>query len=454
MNNISKKSIDFAKNHFFVILFLLFSIMFLARYYQVGYGVGGDGEGYYMYLPSIVLDHDLNFTNQYFETPWMNSNNKYISVSGNLTEVDKNKILQERIGTHGAINIWPIGTAIFLMPFFLFAHLVVLILNVFGLNIITNGYSSVHQIITLLGSIFYGVLGLYLSYLIARKYVKDEIVIKLSIFILAFGSFLIQYISIEPSMSHTVSFFISTLFVYIYLEKIHLKNDGLGWYLIFGLVGGLMICVRQQNFILFLIPMILFAYEIFHKKIKMRKISYLSFSVVMFIIGLMPLLISQQMMYGNPIYSPQTPYIGLSNLNLIGEMFSFKHSLFVSTPLLLISAVGLLLLFHNRNQHWIGITLVMTLFAAIFLNSLITSTGYAFGARRYDDVFFIFVVGFSLLVDKIKNMKIWNILFFIAISSLLILNMMYFVDYNLNIISRGGAVTYFDIIKSFIGLLL
>ena len=51
--------------YFFLVLFFLSSLVFLVRFHVIGFGVYGDGLGYFAYDRSLVFDHDLNFQNEF-----------------------------------------------------------------------------------------------------------------------------------------------------------------------------------------------------------------------------------------------------------------------------------------------------------------------------------------------------------------------------------------------------
>lgn len=435
------------KSYFFL-LFLVFVLMMSLRFYATGYGVGGDGEGYYAYLPSLLLDHDLDFRNQAANAPWLHSNNAFTSheVSKEEKEVRIQEVLNKEY-----VNKWPIGTAVLLAPFFIVAHLLVLFLNLFGMHLQTNGYSIVHQFITLLGSITYATIGFYLAYLLAKKHVKKDWIIKASIPIVVFGGFLAQYVGVEPSMSHAISFFISTSMIFLYVEKIYLKKPSAKWYVFFGLSVGLMLAVRQQNITLLIIPTILFASELLLKKVGMQKIRGYTISFFFSIIGILPLFISAYLMYGNPFASPQTAFFNPLEPHLFGQLFSFRHSLFTSTPLLLIASAGLLGMLLWKRKRALTTAYLLGLLGCILINSMITIwwAGEAFGARRFSNVYALFIIGMAVLIERIQNMEYEKRLFFYGLIILLLsLNLSYMLAYNLNLISRFYSVNYVEIMKS------
>ena len=421
---------------FYVYAFIILEILFLVRFSVVGYGVGSDGEGYYMYLPSVILDHDLNFTNQALKAPWLYSPNQFLTKG----RIDESLSEQKRIAAEGYVNWWSIGTSIFLLPFFLIAHGIVLLLSNFGVSIRSDGYSSVHQFITLTGSIIYGVAGLYISEKIGLMFRFPKNAIRMAMLFVLFGTFLLQYASVEASMSHSISFFASSLFLYIFLFKVHGKKY-LYQYLAWGLLGGLMVCVRQQNIILFIIPAILvfirFLSGIFTKK----ELRCYSLSIVTFVLGISPLLVTNALMHGGPFANPQ-------NQLVFGGEFEFKRELIgllFLNPIVSIGIIGFAMINIDRKSP-VNTSMFIAVIVMIVFNSFITVKGASFGLRRYDSIIPMVMLGIAYILEKLKRKRryVYSALIFLTI-----LNLMYFFVYNLLPQYREFDLTIFQTTRAF-----
>src|SRR5215216_1367299 len=134
-------------------LFLLSLLFFLAllRVPRVdGQLVGSDGVFYYIYARSLVIDHDLDFANEfaYFQVP---------PAKYSLTPIGR------------VPNKYAIGPALLWMPFFLAAHLIALLGGALGLRILADGYGYFYQAAISIGSIVYGTLGFWLAFVCARR---------------------------------------------------------------------------------------------------------------------------------------------------------------------------------------------------------------------------------------------------------------------------------------------
>jgi hypothetical protein len=104
--------------------------------------VGSDGVRYYAYLPSLLLDGDLDFTDEY---------TYFFAHEPGKAE----RAIEDATPRGLPANQWPIGPAILWAPFFLLAHLLAHFANLLGTSIPTNGYGTFYQAFVLSGSILY-----------------------------------------------------------------------------------------------------------------------------------------------------------------------------------------------------------------------------------------------------------------------------------------------------------
>ncbi len=197
---------------------------------------GSDGTYYYAYLPSILMDHDLDFSNQH--NGLLNAGNTQQSPAAHGTP------------TH---NIYAVGSAVLWAPFFLIGHCIALVLHTAGLPVALDGMGYVYQIPTLFGSITYGFAGMLLVYRSCRRLFGRSASAAAAILI-CLATTLIYYMIAEPSMSHACSFFAAALFVDLWLKYRPLPN--VPQWLLLGVAGGLVALVRLQDATLLALPFI------------------------------------------------------------------------------------------------------------------------------------------------------------------------------------------------------
>lgn len=192
-----------------------------------------DGFGYYIYLPSLVVDRDLDLSNQLTRLPYEGTK-RFFQIS------DK---------TGRNTNQFPVGCAIFWLPFFLVADGGVLLCQSLGLSIPRNGFGFPYELPVYVGSFVYGLAAIWLMRQILRK-LFDHSTADLSLFAIVFATPMAYYLWFEPNMSHSVAVFVVALWVYVLL-RIDLAGDRrwTAWILL-GIALGLVNLIRPYNGVL------------------------------------------------------------------------------------------------------------------------------------------------------------------------------------------------------------
>jgi hypothetical protein len=440
---------------FFGIMILVLILLVFGRFTMTGYLVGGDGEGYYSYLPSMILDRDLNFSNQYAHLPRIGSDNPFLYVEDGTSfeHVNRTRI---RVTPTGLIdNVVPIGTSLFWLPFFLLGELVNRAAKLLGMTLLTNGFSPLTQFITLIASPIYAVLGLMLASRIGEQLGIDRLSMRIAILIMLSASFALQYFAVEPSMSHAIDFFILTALFALTWDVMRGRRTNTTFFLL-GLAAGLAIAVRPQNALTVLICGIGVIFVMLSEREQSTALRRAVPSVIGGLTGLIPLLVSWHVLYGNALTIPQGDgFLNPQNPAILELLFSFHHSLFVSTPILLIGMIGFFILLRrtsvSKGKEFLWVLLV-SLALQIYINSIVIDwwAGNALGARRFLGMFLPFILGTGYLVTRFKEwkmpVKIGSVVGTLIITAL---NSIYFITYNLNLIDRGAPVSYIDILVSF-----
>jgi len=415
----------------FVAIFLVLFAGFLTRYQVMGYGVGSGGEYYYSQLVSLVIDGDIDIANQMQQVPSLEHKGSPFHYQRQITPYE----------TKTGITSAPyaLGPAILWMPFFILAHGIVLFLNFFGANFATNGFSIIHQIVTMAGSILYATIGLWLIYRFSSKFFKKSNAL-IATLAITFGFSVIQYTAVEPSISHALTLF--TVPAFLYYFYINRNNNSWKKWAGLGLLGGLMMLNRWQEGFFFLIPLIYFIRDFVRKDAERGSLigKGLAFLFVGFLV-FSPQLIAWKILYGGFFTLPsEVPKImSFASPQIFSYLFGFQHSLLISTPIILVSLFGAY--YAYRKQKFFTLSLISTLLLFIYINSSLTEFGgNAFGARRFIDCALIFVLFLSALLERLDGTKYKKPL--IALIVLLVAwNLIYFLQYNLNLINRSLAVT-------------
>jgi len=363
----------------YTLLFIFASIIFLGHFLFSGQAIYGDGIDYWAYLPSIYFDHDIDFQNEYRHVYNPENNNSYNPEKA--PEIQKTRYTS--IGKTD--NPHPPGTAIVWFPAFVSADAISAIFN-----FPRTGYANTYQIIVGLWSILLTTFALYLNKQIVYKLIKDRKIALIATLGIFFATPLLYYGSYDILNSHFVSFFFSSLTLYLILVKpIDLKSA-----LLIGISIGLATLVRIQETLL-LIPTFIYFY--LHKDLRVK------LPVIFFIwlILTLPLGFLWLYLYGYPLPETYTAF-GKNEWLKFGSLFHFTNGLFFRTPIILLSLFGLKQLIQKEK-------LVLWVFATFFILQyiLITFQGgweaAAYGGRMYISTLPLFTILLAFALKLIKQ---------------------------------------------------
>jgi len=360
----------------FILVFLSAGFIFLVHYWVVGNAIWGDGQYYYAYVHSLVIDGDLNFQNEmaHFGLPVVTTQTGLVA------------------------NKFAVGPALFWLPFFLLAHLFFR----------GDGYGPAYQILTGLGSVFYGILGLFFCFWTVKRFFSGKIALVASI-----GLWL---------NSHSISFFLSSLIIYILVKK----KDYV-WRT--GFLIGLLAATRPQD-IIFALPWLFLLRKDFKKNITFIAKQQTLFIFFLFI-GFLPQLAAWQVLYGrltSPYFLSGETFFWLRP-QVFSVLFSQNNGLFYYSPALILSLIGLLLML-KENRFMAASGLFLFLLQVYIVSSWhIWWGGAAYGGRMFISLLPVFVMGLAAFIDKVKwrlvcfpllllvFLNFWNMVKFLLINS-------------------------------------
>lgn len=287
--------------------------------------IKGDGQGYYDYLPSIFIYKDFP--------------DKGIHNSSEISERIKNLSIYIDYD-NCKLNKYPCGTAILMSPFFFGTHLIAS-----ELGTAQECYSPPYQKAIYLAALFYLLLGLFFLKKLLELYGIPKIIIFLTQVLAAFGTGLTHYTYCDSSYSHVYSFFAITSF--LFFAKSYFLTKKKKWFIFAAISLALIVLLRQMNILVILfIPFISGSYTDLKEIIKhtIRKKGLLILGIISFL-GVFS--IQSILWYVETgrffLYSYQGEGFNFFNPAFFKVLFSYKKGLFVYTPLLFFSLVGLYL---------------------------------------------------------------------------------------------------------------
>ena len=207
----------------------LLVFLFLCSLPLVNPWVRGDGVGYYAYVRSALIDHDIRFENDYLA-----ANPSFVMACTD----GHNHLLPELYTKTGYVeNHFTVGPAILWAPVMIVVHGAVLFADHLGAHVAANGYSRPYLLAMAITTACYGFLALFLAYRMARKYFDEQsaLVATLGIWM---ASSLPIYMYFNPSWSHALSAFTVSLYLW-YWERTKCTRTPGQWALL-GIAAGLM----------------------------------------------------------------------------------------------------------------------------------------------------------------------------------------------------------------------
>lgn len=348
----------------------------IAAQLQLGARLQSDGFYYYAFTRSIWFDRDLNLTNDYA-----------------LLGIDdpQHQFLLEPTVTGYAQSAWAIGPAIAWMPFFGAGHIAATALAGQGVDVRTDGTSFPYRQAVCLAGLFYGLLGLWWSYRIART-VAGASAATLAVCAIGGGSFVLWYLVREPTMSHSVSMASVAAFTLAWVR--HRSSARWQTWALLGLIGGVMVIMRWQNAIVLLLPA---------AGLLMSPRLAVAFAAGVFV-GTWPQLWTWHALYGEWITQPPvSPRLLWWNAQWVDVLWSSRSGLFATSPAAYVGAIGLV--FVWRKNRAIAAMGLITLVLMTWTNGAVEDwwAGASYGGRRFDSLIPFLVCGCAVLFTSMTD---------------------------------------------------
>ncbi len=280
-----------------LLITVVYLFVFFAHALHLGRTVYGDGVFYYSWLRSAIVDHDIDFSNEY----------AYQQVT------------QPKTATGMVGNKYSIGPALLWAPAFMMTHLLVR----------GDGWSLPYQLSVGGTSVLLAIMGLMLL----SRYVRGpSAVTSLTLLLIAGGTNLFFYGALDPVNSHALSFFAAALYLAL------LITPNRRWFII-GAILALIASIRLQDvvYVIALLPL--------WKRIRWMPL------FGGFVIGFVPQLAAWYALNGtlaNPYLTGGETFDFLRP-HILGVLFGAQSGLFLWTPIVAVGVAGLIM---KRKTWW------------------------------------------------------------------------------------------------------
>ena len=353
---------------------------------------------YFAYLHSVAFDRDLNFLNEY-QYFFDRSPEKYTRSGFKKTFIDT--ITPTGIQP----NFGPIGTAVLWAPFYALGHVAALIGQASGMAVTADGYGKPYLWAITLGSAFYALAGLLLSYALCRTLVGQAAAFWATLTIWL-GTPVIFYSHLAPGYSHAASLFAVALFLYLWnrwRDELTVRRAiGLG------VSGGLVAMIREQDALFLIVPALYAAVGLIGllrqggwREI-IRTIVTVAVIGVAAIVTYIPQLLTYQALNGVPRPNKDvSDKMNIISPNFWQVMTDPAHALPYWSPIVLLALAGAVLLIR-RNPR-LGLALIIGFLLTWYINGAIKTwtTAGSFGARRFLNCTPIFVIGLAYAYEAL-----------------------------------------------------
>ena len=347
-----------------------------------------DGNGYYAYLPAIMIYHDLHFG--FFEE--IAAREGYQNMG-----YDYRYILKGHV-----VNKYFAGTALAQLPFFLAAH---------GLSLVSglppDGYSQLYLIFINLASIFYLLLACVFMDKLLQTYRIRPVNRAVAIFCMVFGTNVFYYTAFEPSMSHVYSLAFTTWFAWSARRYFMSNRSSFLWMASIAL--GIIFLIRPVNvLVIAAVPFLAGDWNAITGGLKrmIRKPVALIIAALVMAIPVSIQFIIYKLQTGDWwVYSYGQERFLFGQPHILSMWFSYRKGLFVYAPLLLAALLAGGFYLSKAKKYfeiacWLGFFIILTYVLSSWHQWYY---GGSFGSRVYIEFFFLFAILLGFGLESMKK---------------------------------------------------
>jgi hypothetical protein len=363
---------------FFLALLLLPTLL---QFQFAGGRLKGDGVMYYVYVRSLMKDHDLDLTNEYAHYGLLSRGDLAVPTKTGLRR-----------------SIFAIGPAVASVPFFLVGEGFARLEQAFGWDADLSGYGPTHRNAVALGALLYGFLAVLLIHDLLLRRFSSGIALGGALLIWL-ATFLYWYMVQEPTMSHSFSTAAAAMVLWLWDRD---RGSRTAWgHFCLGLAAGVAICIRWQNGVLLVLP----AFDLLQGLRDKRKGTALLLFLLLaagVLIGAFPQMAAWKAIYGDWIltYPPHgRDFLRLSHPFFLNTFFSSRHGLLSWTPVLWGGYLGFFLFLRREPRTAIPLLVPLVLMTYVNVCSGDWWAGGSFSNRRFDSLLPILALGLGAFLE-------------------------------------------------------
>ncbi len=338
MNSVAKRTYSIL----IVFITLCVAVSFNINFGKQGSHYFGDAMGYYLYLPSTLIYHNL-------KSPEVLPQNDSTIAQSAIHYADQLNDSKKLSPKGIAFMQYTYGIAMLELPAFAAAHIYELTIGHHP-----NGFTTTYANAIWLGNLLYCLLGLMILYNILRRYYSNLIPL-LAVCTIFLGTNLFWFSVYQYGMSHVPIFFLYSLLMLLTI-KVHEKPQT--WlFALIGFITGLIIVIRPTDIVCVFIPLL---YNVYNKQTVKEKLVFISrhkfkllLLVFISILPVIPQLLYWKMVSGKYIfYSYGEQSFNWGHPKLIEGLFHFSNGWLPYSLVMLFALSGLLLYRQFKQWAW------------------------------------------------------------------------------------------------------
>lgn len=359
---------------------------------------GADEIEYFSYLRSMAFDRDLEFGNEY---AYFHARDPQGLAGFASTFLDR---LEPVTGRH--INFAPLGSALLWSPFYLLAHVGVILARAAGASVAADGFSAPYVAAACYASWLYGGLGLLLVHDALRRFAgAEDRDAGWAAAALLWASPLLYYMTIAPAFSHAPSVFAVAALVWATLSARARPSGGLVRWVGVGALGGIAALVREQDALFLAVPLVLLAAEAARSRRWAGAARRAAVTVAAAVAVFIPQLFAYRAING--AFGPSrlvTRKMSYASPHFLEVLFDPGHGLFVWAPVLLVATVALAAA-ALRRRDLVAAALLVAFLLQAWINGSVESwtQAGAFGSRRFVGATVVFAWGLALALAALRT---------------------------------------------------
>ena len=336
-----------------ITLIYCYSAWVYKPYKTLYYQIGGDSFGYYIYLPSFFIHHDLSDLKATLLAKYRRND------PGKIKNNEAPQLGVEPRGPRGNTIIkYTMGVAVMQAPFFLIAHFLAGILHDKQ-----DGFSMIYMEALQISVIFYVLMGFLILIMILKNLFSDT-VIALVITAVGLATNLYYLVCMNAPLSHPYLFFVYALLIYATIS--YYTTFLLRFLLLIGFCVGMIVLIRANEAYALLIPLLwgLVDRVSFIDRIRLVKNNLFSFigAGLISFICIVPQLVYWKIASGSYIYySYGTEKFDFLHPEIIRGLFGFGNGWLSYSPLMFLALIGIYRVAKRHNPSFVPLIIFLPL---------------------------------------------------------------------------------------------